>query len=139
MTNLIIQNSYLNEEHSLPATHKEMPRGLPGIDKVEWLIIDEGITDHKVEVAREHGVDHVFQLIRHQGLAKGFMAGIHACVGHGADIMVNTDAKNQYYTGDLMKLVQLILCGLLLIFGLIANFIFVNWKFKIISNIGRIF
>jgi glycosyltransferase involved in cell wall biosynthesis len=111
MTKLIIQIPCFNEENSLPVTLKELPRELPGIDKIEWLIIDDGSTDRTVEVARSLGVDHVVRLIRHQGLAKGFMAGIQACVENGADIIVNTDADNQYYSGDIIKLVQPILDG----------------------------
>lgn len=111
MTKLIIQIPCFNEEKSLPVSLKELPRELPGIDKVEWLIIDDGSTDHTIEVAKGLGVDHIVRLIRHQGLARGFMAGIRACVEHGADIIVNTDADNQYYAGDIMKLVQPILEG----------------------------
>ncbi len=111
MTKLIIQIPCYNEEESLPVTIKELPRELPGVDEIEWLIIDDGSTDRTVEVALENGVDHVVRLIRHQGLAKGFMAGIQACVEHGADIIVNTDADNQYYAGDIIKLVQPILDG----------------------------
>ena len=111
MTKLIIQIPCFNEDKSLPVTLKELPRKLPGIDKIEWLIIDDGSTDRTVEVARSLGVDHVVRLIRHQGLAKGFMAGIQACVENGADIIVNTDADNQYFAGDIIKLVQPILDG----------------------------
>ena len=111
MTKLIIQIPCFNEEKSLPVTLKELPRKLPGVDKIEWLIIDDGSTDRTVEVARSLGVDHVVRLIRHRGLAKGFMAGIQACVENGADIIVNTDADNQYYAGDIIKLVQPILDG----------------------------
>jgi len=111
MTKLIIQIPCFNEEKALPVTLKELPRKLPGISKVEWLIIDDGSTDRTVEVARELGVDHVVRLIRHQGLAKGFMAGVQACVELGADIIVNTDADNQYNAGDIPKLVQPILDG----------------------------
>ena len=111
MTKLIIQIPCFNEENALPVTLKELPRKLPGISKIEWLIIDDGSTDRTVEVARELGVDHVVRLIRHQGLAKGFMAGIQACVELGADIIVNTDADNQYYAGDIPKLIQPILDG----------------------------
>jgi len=111
MTKLIIQIPCFNEENSLPVTLKELPRKLPGISKIEWLIIDDGSTDRTVEVARELGVDHIVRLIRHQGLAKGFMAGIQACVELGADIIVNTDADNQYHAGDIPKLVQPILDG----------------------------
>ena len=111
MTKLIIQIPCFNEEKSLPVTLKELPRELPGIDQVEWLIIDDGSTDRTVEVAKAHGVDHVVRLIRHQGLARGFMAGIRACVENGADIIVNTDADNQYFAGDIVNLVQPILDG----------------------------
>jgi len=111
MTKLIIQIPCYNEEKSLPVTLKDLPRKLPGISKVEWLIIDDGSSDRTVETARELGVDHVVRLIRHQGLAKGFMAGIQACVELGADIIVNTDADNQYHAGDIQKLVQPILEG----------------------------
>ena len=111
MTKLIIQIPCFNEEKSLPVTLKELPRELPGISKIEWLIIDDGSKDRTVEVARELGVDHVVRLIRHQGLAKGFMAGIQACIELGADIIVNTDADNQYNAADIPKLIQPILDG----------------------------
>jgi glycosyltransferase involved in cell wall biosynthesis len=111
MTKLIIQIPCFNEENSLPVSLKELPRKLPGVDKIEWLIIDDGSTDRTVEVAKSLGVDHVVRLIRHQGLAKGFMVGIQACVEKGADIIVNTDADNQYFAGDIIKLVQPILDG----------------------------
>lgn len=111
MTKLIIQIPCYNEEKSLPVTLKELPRKMPGISKIEWLIIDDGSSDRTVEVARELGVDHVVRLIRHQGLAKGFIAGIQACVELGADIIVNTDADNQYNAADIPKLVQPILDG----------------------------
>lgn len=111
MTKLIIQIPCFNEEASLPVSIKELPRKLPGISKIEWLIIDDGSTDRTVEVARELGVDHVVKLIRHQGLAKGFMAGLQACVELGADIIVNTDADNQYNAHDIPKLLQPILDG----------------------------
>jgi glycosyltransferase involved in cell wall biosynthesis len=111
MTKLIIQIPCFNEEDALPVTFKELPRELPGVSEIEWLIIDDGSTDRTVEVARELGVDHVVRLIRHQGLAKGFMAGIRACVELGADIIVNTDADNQYNSEDIPKLIQPILDG----------------------------
>lgn len=111
MTKLIIQIPCFNEEKALPVSLKELPRELPGIDVIEWLIIDDGSSDNTVEVARSLGVDHIVRLIRHQGLARGFMAGIQACVEKGADIIVNTDADNQYYAGDIIKLVQPILDG----------------------------
>ena len=111
MTKLIIQIPCFNEEKTLPVTLKELPRSLPGVDTIEWLIIDDGSTDNTIEVARSEGVDHVVRLIGHQGLAKGFMAGLQACIEKGADIIVNTDADNQYFAGDIIKLVQPILEG----------------------------
>ncbi len=111
MTKLIIQIPCYNEEKNLPVTVKELPRQLPGIDVVEWLVIDDGSSDRSAEVARSLGVDHIVRLLRHQGLAKGFMAGIQACVALGADIIVNTDADNQYFSGDIGKIVQPVLDG----------------------------
>ena len=111
MTKLIIQIPCFNEEKTLPVTLKELPRSLPGVDTIEWLIIDDGSTDNTIEVARNEGVDHVVRLIGHQGLAKGFMAGLQACIEKGADVIVNTDADNQYFAGDIVKLVQPILEG----------------------------
>ena len=111
MTKLIIQIPCFNEEKTLPVTLRELPRSLPGVDTIEWLIIDDGSTDNTIEVARSEGVDHVVRLIGHQGLAKGFMAGLQACIEKNADIIVNTDADNQYYAGDIINLVQPILEG----------------------------
>jgi glycosyltransferase involved in cell wall biosynthesis len=82
---------------------------VPGVDTVEWLVIDDGSTDRTVDVAREHGVDHVVRLPMNRGLAVGFMAGIDACLRLGADIIVNTDADNQYRADDIPKLVEPIL------------------------------
>ena len=111
MTKLIIQIPCFNEEKTLPVTLRELPRSLPGVDTIEWLIIDDGSTDNTIDVARSEGVDHVVRLIGHQGLAKGFMAGLQACIEKGADIIVNTDADNQYFAGDIITLVQPILEG----------------------------
>src|SRR5512132_3667066 len=89
---LIIQIPCLNEEATLPATLADLPREVPGFDKVEWLIIDDGSTDRTIEVAREHGVDHIVKLTNNKGLAAGFQAGLDACLKLGADVIVNTDA-----------------------------------------------
>ena len=96
MTKLIIQIPCLNEEETLPATLAELPRQVPGIDVVEWLVIDDGSTDRTVDVAREHGVDHIVSHTINQGLARAFSTGLDACLRLGADIIVNTDADNQY-------------------------------------------
>lgn len=107
----IIQIPCHNEENSIAACLSALPREIPGIDSVEWLIIDDGCTDRTVEVARSHGIDHVVRLQRRQGLAKAFMAGIEACIEAGADIIVNTDGDNQYDAADIPKLVQPIIEG----------------------------
>ncbi len=108
---VIIQIPCFNEEESLPVTLAALPRDIPGVDEVEWLIIDDGSTDRTVEVAMAHGVDHVVRLIRNQGLARGFMAGLNACLAAGADIIVNTDADNQYRADDIPRLIEPILSG----------------------------
>jgi len=106
---LIIQIPCYDEEATLPITLKELPRHVEGFESVEWLIIDDGSTDQTVKVAEANGVDHVVSLTKHHGLAKGFMAGLDGCLKLGADIIVNTDADNQYSAGDISKLVKPIL------------------------------
>jgi glycosyltransferase involved in cell wall biosynthesis len=108
---LIVQIPCLNEEATLPATIADLPRTIPGIDEVELLVIDDGSTDRTVEVARECGVDHVVRLTNNKGLAAGFQAGLDACLKLGADVVVNTDADNQYRGEDVAKLVAPILAG----------------------------
>jgi len=108
---LIIQIPCLDEERTLPATLADLPRAVEGFDAVEWLIVDDGSTDGTVEVARAHGVDHVVRLTNNKGLAAGFQAGLDACLKLGADVVVNTDADNQYDGGDIPKLVAPILRG----------------------------
>ncbi len=93
---LIIQIPCYNEEKTLALALAELPREVPGFDVVEWLIIDDGSTDETRRVARENGVDHIVGYTRNQGLARGFMLGLDACVKQGADVIVNTDADNQY-------------------------------------------
>jgi glycosyltransferase involved in cell wall biosynthesis len=108
---LIIQIPCFNEEDQLPGTLADLPRELPGVDTIEWLIIDDGSTDRTVDVARAHGVDHVVRLTNNKGLAAGFQAGLDACLKLGADLIVNTDADNQYNAGDIPKLLAPILAG----------------------------
>src|SRR5215218_9725153 len=108
---LIIQIPCFNEEATLPATLADLPREIEGIEMVEWLIIDDGSTDRTVDVAREHGVHHVVRLTNNRGLAAGFQAGLDASLKLGADVIVNTDADNQYHGGDIPKLVAPILAG----------------------------
>ncbi|MEM9504673.1 MAG: glycosyltransferase family 2 protein [Cyanobacteria bacterium P01_E01_bin.43] len=111
MVKLIIQIPCYNEEATLGVTLAELPQTLPGVDCVEWLIIDDGSLDRTVEVARACGVKHVVQFPYNQGLAKAFMAGVEASVRAGADIIVNTDADNQYCAADIPKLIVPILQG----------------------------
>ncbi len=108
---LFVQIPCLNEEATLPDTLRDIPRQIDGIEKVEILVIDDGCTDRTVEIARRHGVDHVLRFPGNRGLGHAFSAGIDYCLRHGADIIVNTDGDNQYFGGDIPKLVRPILEG----------------------------
>jgi glycosyltransferase involved in cell wall biosynthesis len=108
---LIIQIPCLNEEETLPVTLRDLPREVPGVDVVEWLVIDDGSTDRTVDVARQHGVDHIVRLTNNKGLASAFQAGLDASLKLGADLIVNTDADNQYDARDIPRLVAPILAG----------------------------
>jgi glycosyltransferase involved in cell wall biosynthesis len=108
---LIIQIPCWDEEDQLPGTLAELPREVPGVDSVEWLVIDDGSTDRTVDVAREHGVDHIVRLTNNKGLAAAFQAGLDAALKLGADIVVNTDADNQYNAADIPKLIAPIVAG----------------------------
>jgi glycosyltransferase involved in cell wall biosynthesis len=106
---LIIQIPCYNEAETLPIALADLPREVQGFDTVEWLIIDDGSTDNTVSVAREHGVDHIISHTRNQGLARAFMTGLDACLMLGADVIVNTDADNQYNGADIPALVSPVL------------------------------
>jgi glycosyltransferase involved in cell wall biosynthesis len=108
---LIIQIPCLNEAETLPVTVRDLPRKVDGFETVEWLVIDDGSTDRTVAVARELGVDHIVRLTNNKGLANGFQAGLDACLKLGADVIVNTDADNQYDGRDIPKLVAPIVAG----------------------------
>jgi glycosyltransferase involved in cell wall biosynthesis len=108
---LIIQIPCLNEEATLAATIADLPRQVEGIDEIELLVVDDGSTDRTVDVARENGVEHIVRLTNNKGLAAAFQAGLDACLKLGADIVVNTDADNQYRGADVPKLVAPILAG----------------------------
>jgi glycosyltransferase involved in cell wall biosynthesis len=108
---LIIQIPCKDEAEQLPATLADLPRELPGFERVEWLVIDDGSTDETIAVARQHGVDHIVKLTNNKGLALAFQAGLDACLKLGADVIVNTDADNQYHGGDVAKLVEPIVDG----------------------------
>ena len=110
MPKLVIQIPCFNEEDTLGITLAQLPKSLPGIDQVEWLIIDDGSIDATVRVAREGGVHHIIQR-PHQGLSRAFLAGLEAAVEHGADIIVNLDADNQYDARDIPSLIRPILEG----------------------------
>jgi glycosyltransferase involved in cell wall biosynthesis len=108
---LVIQIPCLDEESTLPRVLGELPRELEGFDEVEWLVVDDGSADRTIEVAREHGVDHIVRLTNNKGLAAAFQAGIDASLKLGADVIVNTDADHQYPAGGIPRLVAPILAG----------------------------
>lgn len=108
---LIIQIPCYNEADTLEVALNDLPKHIDGIDTIEYLIINDGSMDNTVEVAQKWGVHYIVNLKRNKGLAKGFMAGLDACLRNGADIIVNTDADNQYCGADIEKIVKPILEG----------------------------
>lgn len=108
---LIIQIPCYNEAETLEIALNDLPKHIDGIDEIEYLIINDGSKDNTVEVAKKWGVHYVVNFKQNKGLAKGFMAGLDACLRNGADIIVNTDADNQYVGEDIEKLVRPILEG----------------------------
>lgn len=108
---LIIQVPCYNEAETLEVALNDLPKHIDGIDEIEYLIINDGSKDNTVEVAKKWGVNYVVNFRRNKGLAKGFMAGLDACLRNGADIIVNTDADNQYNGDDIEKIVRPILEG----------------------------
>ncbi len=108
---LIIQIPCYNEEASLPLTYVDLPKTIEGIDKIEVLVIDDGSTDKTRKIAESLGADHIISFKNNKGLARAFEAGLNKSLELGADIIVNTDADNQYAGSDIEKLVQPILKG----------------------------
>lgn len=108
---LIIQIPCYNEAETLEIALNALPKKIEGIDTIEYLIINDGSVDNTVEVARKWGVHHIVSFPKNKGLARGFMAGLDACLREGADIIVNTDADNQYCGDDIEKLIRPILEG----------------------------
>ena len=108
---LIIQIPCYNEAQTLEIALNDLPRELPGVDCIEYLIIDDGSSDNTAQVAEKWGVQHIVRFKQNKGLAKGFMAGLDEALRNGADIIVNTDADNQYCAQDIQKLIQPILDG----------------------------
>ena len=106
---LVIQIPCYNEEKTLPVSLADLPKEISGIDVIETLIIDDGSTDDTQNVARQAGVNHIVGFSRNRGLAKAFMAGIEKSLEVGADIIVNTDADNQYRADDIPLLIEPIL------------------------------
>jgi glycosyltransferase involved in cell wall biosynthesis len=111
MKKLIIQIPCYNEEQTLAAALADLPHEIDGIDKIEWLVIDDGSTDETVNVAKRNGVDHIVSHPTNLGLAKAFMTGLSTCLELGADIVVNTDADNQYRADCIPDLIYPILEG----------------------------
>ena len=108
---VVIQIPCYNEEANLPVTVQDLPKNLPGVDEVQWLLVDDGSADRTVEVARRLGIHYIVQHSRNMGLAKAFLTGLEASLKAGADIIVNTDADNQYRGEDIGRLIQPILAG----------------------------
>jgi len=106
---LFIQIPCFNEAESLPATLADLPRQVDGVDDVKWVVIDDGSTDSTADVARENGVDYIVSHTQNMGLAHGFMTGLETCLEHGADIIINTDADNQYSASSIPDLLKPIL------------------------------
>lgn len=111
MTKLIIQIPCLNEAAVLPDTLARLPRSVPGVDAIEYCVIDDGSTDDTSGVARRWGVHHIVRHRRNRGLAEAFRSGFERCLAEGADIIVNTDADGQYEGADIAKIVAPMVAG----------------------------
>ena len=136
---LIIQIPCLNEAATLPATLADLPRHIPGIDEVKVLVVDDGSRDNTADVARAHGADYLVRLRRNKGLAAAFQAGIDACLKAGADIIVNTDADNQYSGHDIPRLIAPLLAGeadICIGDRNIAELAYMSWRKRQLQRLG---
>jgi glycosyltransferase involved in cell wall biosynthesis len=136
---LIIQIPCFNEEQTLGIALAALPKKVEGFDVVEWLVIDDGSVDDTVGVALKNGVDHVVRVPGNRGLANGFRTGLRACVQLGADVVVNTDADNQYNADDIPALVAPILAGKAdIVVGArpIADTAHFSWRKKLLQHLG---
>lgn len=139
MRKLIIQIPCFNEEQTLGIALAALPREVPGFDVVEWLVIDDGSRDRTADVARENGVDHIVRIPTNRGLANGFRTGLRACVRLGADVIVNTDADNQYCADDIPLLTAPILAREAdIVVGArpIADTAHFSWRKKLLQKLG---
>ncbi|MGQ0764501.1 MAG: glycosyltransferase family 2 protein [Gemmatimonadota bacterium] len=145
MTKVIIQIPCFNEASTLPATLADLPRSLPGVDTIEVLIVDDGSRDNTAEVARANGVKHIVRFPRNRGLAAAYRAGLEESLRQGADIVVNTDADNQYQASDIASLVAPIVAGTAELtvgdrgVGSLPNFHFLKRRLQVLGSwvIGR--
>ena len=139
MKKLIIQIPCLHEAATLPQTLADLPREIPGIDVIEVLVIDDGSRDGTAEIAHSLGVSHIVRFRRHKGLAAAFTAGIDACLKRGADIIVNTDADNQYAGRDIPRLIEPLLASRAdIVIGdrNIRDLAHMSWPKKLLQRLG---
>ena len=139
MKTLVIQIPCLNEAATLPATLADLPTAVPGIDRIEVVVIDDGSTDDTAAVAHAHGVRHVVRFRRRKGLAAAFAAGLDTSLRIGADVIVNTDADNQYPGRDIVQLVEPILAGQAdIVIGdrNIRDVRHMSWQKKLLQRVG---
>ncbi len=139
MKKLIIQIPCFNEAQTLAIALAELPKTLAGFETVEWLVIDDGSSDQTAEIAKACGVHHVIKHTKNMGLARAFMTGIQACLAAGADVIVNTDADNQYSAKDIPTIVKPILnheAEIVIGARPIGDIEHFSWSKKLLQKIG---